>query len=451
MSRTEAFVAATRFGLGPRPGELRVIARKGPSAWLFAQLDGPDPKTTAALGQLPPTSAHVARQAEARGASQEARKMARQEAREAFKREQAAHLSASASSDRPFRERLVAFWANHFTVSTLRGGLVGVVSGFEREVIRGNLDGRFAQMLLASTRHPAMLGYLDNLRSIGPTSKAGQRSGRGLNENLAREVLELHTLGVGGGYDQGDVVALAELLTGWTLAGARRSESQMRMDHEGATGQFEFDERRHEPGSKRLLGVRYGGRGYDDGVAALDALAQHPATARHVARKLVRHFVSDSPSTADVAALAKAFTDSGGHLPTVHRALAQLPSAYEEPLGKVKTPWDLVLSTARALGQSAQGTAMLAALRFLGQLPFQAPSPQGWPDTSDAWLGPEAILSRLDWANQVARTTEVADAGGLAKDLLGPVLTAASERAIAAERGRKAVAMLLACPEFQRR
>lgn len=437
----QAFVALTRFGYGPRPGELPEVARVGPRRWLLDQLVAAPAQTHSVLAALPTSSERMQDLASMQGPEDDAKKMRRKAARAAFAEEQAAHLQVAATTPAPFRERLVAFWANHLTVSASRGAIVGIVGAFEREVVRANLDRSFADMLVASTQHPAMQLYLDNAKSIGPRSRAGLRSGRGLNENLAREVLELHTLGVGH-YGQADVEGLARILTGW---GVGRGKQR------GEEGTFHFEPRRHEPGTKSLVGRTYR-EGLDEGVRALRALAAHPATAEHVATKLARHFVADDPPPAAVKALARAFHDSGGQLSAVHRALVQLEQPFEMPLSKVKTPHDLVVSTARALGHTTQGTSMLAALKYLGQVPYQAPSPQGWPDTAAAWLGPEATLGRLDWVTEAARSTSApSDVPALAADLLGPVLSEDTARAIASAPGSEALALFLASPEFQRR
>ena len=450
-AQREAFIAATRFGLGARPGDVERIAKQGAQAWLEKQLRKADPKTERALASLSDARSSVASMAAMRGPEDVDKKKLRQAARETFRTEAAASLVARASSESPFRERLVAFWSNHFTVSITRGQVVSVASAFEREVVRGNLDGTFQDMLLASTRHPAMLAYLDNARSIGPNSRAGSRSGRGLNENLAREVLELHTLGVDGGYTQADVTSLAKMLTGWSVDVAPRSGGLRATMMGSGTGGFSFSDRRHEPGPKTLLGKRYPEAGEGEARDALRDLARHPSTARHVARKLACHFVADEPPEKAVNALATAFRKSGGDLPSVHRALVALDAAYAEPLSKVKTPHDLVLSTARALGQTQRGDAMLAGLRYLGQLPHQAPSPAGWPDTAADWLGPESLLSRLDWVAEVARTLPAPPpASDIARAVLGPVLSPATRAALSGG-GRDALTVLLASPEFQRR
>lgn len=449
MARTDAFVAATRFGLGARPGDLARIDDLGPRPWLRAQLAEADPAVDARLATLPASTVGVLRMAEARMANEDSREMFKEETRDAFQEEQALLLSAAASSATPFRERLVAFWANHFTVSITRKEVVGVAGAFEREVVRAHLDGRFDEMLVASTRHPAMLGYLDNFRSTGPDSPVGRRTGKGLNENLAREVLELHSLGVGGGYGQADVEALARLLTGWSLDLGEPS-AFWPMPGSAGTGGFAFHAARHQPGPITLLGKTYGGGGEQDGLAALRDLAHHPSTARHVARKLARAFVADDPPAAAVAALESAFVASGGHLPTVHAALVELPQAWTDPLPKLKTPWDLVLSTARMLGGS-DGQLLLKSLRHLGQMPYQAPSPKGWPDEAVAWAGPEAVLARLEWAEMVSRNAPPTDPVALAQDALGPVLTPRTAHAMEKAGWRDGLALLLVSPEFQRR
>jgi uncharacterized protein (DUF1800 family) len=345
----------------------------------------------------------------------------------------------------PFRERLVAFWANHLTVSIARKEVVPLVGAFERDVVRPGIDGSFADLVVASARHPAMLAYLDNGRSIGPASVAGRKSGRGLNENYARELLELHTLGVDGGYTQAAVQGLAALLTGWTVDGAGEGPAMYPVGRD--TDGFVFRPERHEPGPQSVLG-----RTYTDAEAAIRDLAAHPSTARHVAVRLARHFVADDPPESSVTALEQAFRTSAGHLPTVHRALVSLEPAWT-PLGKVKSPWDLVVSTQRAFGTEPSGDRMLESLKFLGQIPYDAPSPQGWPDRAEAWIGGGSMLTRIDWAGRVARKARGMglDAAALAEDVLGPVLDPQTRRAIARAPGQEALVMLIASPQFQRR
>jgi uncharacterized protein (DUF1800 family) len=298
-------------------------------------------------------------------------------------------------------------------------------------------------MLGDAVKHPAMLIYLDNARSFGPNSMVGRRAQRGLNENLAREILELHTLGVDGGYTQSDVREFARILTGWSIA----------RNDEPHAGSFAFRDRAHEPGDKKFLGVTYWETGQAEGETALDALARHPATARHVATKLARHFIADEPPPAAVQRLADVFTKTGGDLKALASALVESPEAWGEPLAKVKSPNDFVVSTLRATGFAGEDEKLVGALRLLGQLPFAAPSPAGWPDVAAQWIGPEAVLRRAEWSMAVGLR---AAKGRPPKDLLAgtiqPVASPGTLRAVErAPSVGEAIATLIASPEFQRR
>ena len=290
-----------------------------------------------------------------------------------------------------------------------------------------------------------MLLYLDNASSVGPNSRVGRRRHRGLNENLAREILELHTLGVDGGYNQDDVVALAKLITGWGIA---RFE-------EGRLGTFHFLARAHEPGPKTLLRQRFDQGGVDEGEQALILLARHPATARHVATKLARHFVSDAPPPAVIERLEASFRDTDGDLGALAHELIQCPEAWSPALHKIKSPNDLVISTFRLLGSEAlPENATARSLELLGQVPFRAPSPAGWPDVADDWIGPEPLMLRLEWAHFIA---EHARADRMLRDILErrvslPVFSEATRGEVSrAESVREALALFVASPEFQRR
>jgi uncharacterized protein (DUF1800 family) len=439
MSTTEAFIAASRFGLGASPGELELIAKRGARQLLETQLFAPDPTVETRLGGLPSSAVLVQRFVAAKG--EEDKDELKQMARGSFIDEHAAHLQATAGCTMPFRERLVAFWANHLAISIERKEVTSLAASYEREVVRPHLDGKYEAMLLASARHPAMLAYLDNAKSVGPSSMVGRRRGKGLNENYARELLELHTVGVNGGYTQADVEALARLLTGWTV----QTEAGLGYWPMGAeVGTFAYRAERHEPGAALVMG-----RSYTQAEPVLHDLAHHPSTARFLATKLARAFVADDPPESAVAALARAWQDSGGHLPTVHKALVGLPEAWAEPLAKVKSPWDLVMSTSRLLG-ILDGQLLLASLKELGQVPYSAPSPQGWPDRAEAWLSPGSLLDRLEWAQRVSRHASP-DAVALASDVLGPVLSARTRRTLQGAPPREALALLIASPEFQRR
>ena len=438
----EAFIAANRFGLGAKPGELRSLA-SDPQGWLEAQIDR-DSALPAPLSGLPPARDAVAAFLEARRQGRDVAKLVRGRLREDYLREAGLRTVAAIRSEAPFRERLVAFWSNHFTVSVKRPVLFGIAGGFEREAIRPHVTGRFADLLLAASRHPAMLLYLDNAQSFGPNSRAGRWRGKGLNENLAREILELHTLGVDGGYSQDDVRDLARILTGWSLARPGRDEDP---------GGFKFHRLAHEPGDKLLLGRRYREAGIAEGEAALADLARHPATARHIAVKLARHFIADEPPAAAVDRLAAVFRDSDGDLGEVSRALIRLPEPWQAPLAKLKAPQDLVVSTLRATGFQGDAKRLVVTLRLLGQAPWSAPSPAGWPDTAEQWAAPAALLKRIEFATAVARRVgDRLDPRALARAVMAPVATPESETMIARAPSRSdGLTLLLASAEFQRR
>ena len=310
-------------------------------------------------------------------------------------------------------------------------------------------------MLLAASSHPAMLMYLDNHLSVrkGWPARRVARSAAfppptGLNENLAREILELHTLGVDGGYTQADVTEFACVLTGWT------AHPIMNVPAAGAPG-FVFDPERHEPGPKTLLGRTYAEEGQAQGEAVLRDLAAHPATARHLALKLARHFIADDPPAGAVARIEGAFRDSGGHLPAVYGALLECPEAWERPLAKLKTPIEYVVSALRALpaARGARPEALYFALRGLGQRPFFASSPQGWADSADAWAGADALWKRIEWSGVLAaRLGSSIDPRGLARESYGAALGERTRLAIErAESRQQGLALWLASPEFQRR
>ncbi|MDJ0944197.1 MAG: DUF1800 domain-containing protein [Kiloniellales bacterium] len=438
----EAFIAANRFGLGARPGQLPTLA-SDPRGWLESQLDA-EPALPEPLRGLPPAREAVAAFLEARREGRDLAKVIRRQAREAYMREAGLRTLAALRSEAPFHERLVAFWSNHFTVSVKRPVLFGVAGGFEREAIRPHVTGRFADMLLAASRHPAMLLYLDNAQSLGPNSRAGRWRGKGLNENLAREILELHTLGVDGGYAQDDVRALAKILTGWSLA---------RPGKDADPGGFKFHRLAHEPGDKTLLGRRYREAGISEGEAALADLARHPATAQHIALKLGRHFIADTPPAAAVDRLARVFRDSDGDLRQVSLALVRLAEPWQEPLAKLKTPQDLVVSTLRATDFRGDAMRLVPPLRLLGQAPWSAPSPAGWPDTAELWAAPDALLKRIEFATAVAqRIGDRLDPRALAKAVIAPVAAPETGTMIARAPSRSdGLTLLLASAEFQRR
>jgi uncharacterized protein (DUF1800 family) len=346
-----------------------------------------------------------------------------------------------------FVERLVTFWSNHFCVSASKGGNVRILAGaFEREAIRPHVLGRFADMLLAVEQHPAMLLFLDNQQSLGPNSRAGINRKRGLNENLAREILELHTLGVGGGYGQEDVTSLARIITGWTFVGP---EGRL-----GEPGTFAFNVNAHEPGPHALLGKTYPDTGLTQGHEALKDLARHPSTAKFVARKLVRHFVADDPPQALVARLAQRFARTDGDLKAVALELLDADKAWETPLIKIRSPYEAVIATGRMLARvPEQPLRYLGNLNVLGQPLWSPAGPNGFADTNDIWASPEGLKLRLDLAAQIAsRTGDAYDPRELIDVIAGAAASKETQLTIErAESRQQAMALLLMSPEFQRR
>ena len=470
-----AAIAANRFGLGARPGELDGVA-KDPQAWLLKQLNGSPPEL--AGEGLKPSAETLAKVLELRKeVAAERREMKEQRAsgdqkvsaalklpavyRPVYIDEAFARFSHAVATDRPFLERLTQFWTNHFAVSVDKIAVLGIAGAMEREAIRPHVTGHFADLLLAVEKHPAMLLYLDNPASIGPNSKAARfvdRRGKGrkagINENLAREILELHTLGVAGGYSQADVTTFAQAISGWSIGGQDNRRLAKLGAENGTPGRFHFREAFHEPGAKRLLGRSYGDEGVGQGEAILRDLATRKETARHVATKLARHFIADDPPAAAVDRIARAWLDSRAHLPTVYEALVESPEAWEQPLAKYKTPADYIHSAYRALGiPMREKRRSLQAFEALGQRNLMPGSPAGWPDTSADWDGSSGLLKRVAWADAVAqRLGGSRNARDLAPRLLGATLGDDTARAIArAESGAQALTLLLASPEFMRR
>ncbi len=366
-----------------------------------------------------------------------------------------ARMSAAVQAPAPFAERLTHFWANHFAVSADKLETVGLAGTLEFEAIRPHLFGSFADLLLAVEHHPAMLLYLDQAQSIGPDSAIGRRAAQraakrkvGLNENLAREIMELHTLGVGSGYTQADVQELARALTGWSVGGFVRRTVGI----EAPDGAFVFQTDWHEPGARTLLGVRYPDHGVLQAETMLRALAVHPATAHHLATKLARHFVADEPPPALVARLAAAHVASGGNLSAVYRTLLDAPEAWATPLAKFKTPWDWNVSALRAVGARTVDARAVGALNELGQPMWRPGSPAGWDDVAASWAAPDALLRRVEVASRLAALVPPTDARTLGPRLLPGTWSPTTAAAVArAESPAQGLALLLVAPEFMRR
>jgi uncharacterized protein (DUF1800 family) len=359
----------------------------------------------------------------------------------------------------------VDFWFDHFNVDAGDGIPNWSANSYEREAIRRHVLGRFEDLLVATARHPAMLDYLDNAQSVvegfRPPPAAplppGAQAPTGLNENYARELLELHTLGVDGGYTQGDVTELAKILTGWSIGGALREGGGRLLARfagdPGKPGEFHFREGMHEPGSKTLLGETYRERGREEGEEALRALARHPATARHLATKLARHFVADEPPAALVERLAATYLDGDGDLTRVYRTLVESAESWREPLAKFKTPQDFAISAYRSLDYAPANLQPLTAfLTQVGQRPYTPGSPAGFADTAASWNGGDALLKRIEFATAAGRAVgDRVDPLARASEVLGALGEHTTLAIRNAESGAQGFALLLASPEFQRR
>ena len=476
-------IALNRFGLGARPDNPQPA---DPKRWLLQQLDRfevrPQPLTqvptraavvdqlaqyldaqrVAAQAKRQPLQASMSTapmpQPNATKQPDPLKRYLRQSIRDDYVTMNAARVDAALTSGTPFVERLVHFWANHFSVSVDKLPVIGLAGLLEFEAVRPHVLGKFSDMLLAVEQHPAMLLYLDQAQSIGPDSPAGERIAmrggkqRGLNENLAREIMELHTLGVRTGYSQVDVTEFARALTGWTVSGIGRGPAARMIG--GAPGQFQFAAMLHEPGARMIVGKRYDQAGEQQARAVLLDLAASPATARHLSTKLARHFAGDDPSPALIDRLSKAYLASGGDLPTIYRALIESPEPWAARPLKFKTPWEWTVSASRAVGlKSLEAGPATGLLKQLGQPTWQPGSPAGWDDIAASWAGPDALVRRVEVAQRFGdRAASSVDARALAEKLFPDSLSDATRTAIArAESPAEGLALLLVSPEFVRR
>jgi uncharacterized protein (DUF1800 family) len=478
-------IALNRFGLGARSEDKPPVDAK---RWLLQQFDRFEVRP-AALAHVPTRSAVADQLAEYLGAQRmfaqgkrqqpqpasmptgpmprtaeanevdPVKRYLRQTIRQNYLVMNSARLDSALASDSPFVERLVHFWANHFAVSVDKLPVIGLAGLLEFEAIRPHVLGRFADMLLAVEEHPAMLVYLDQAQSIGPNSRAGQfaamRAGkaRGLNENLAREIMELHTLGVRTGYSQADVTEFARALTGWTVGGIGRGPGA-RMLGNAPAGDFQFAALLHEPGDRTIMGKRYRDGGEEQARAVLMDLAASPATAKHIATKLARHFAGDEPPHALVERLSRAYLASGGDLPAVYRALVESPEPWAAQPLKFKTPWEWSVSALRAIGsRGLPAKAAAGLLKQLGQPTWQPGSPAGWDDIAASWAAPEALVLRVEAAERIASGAgSNIDARALAEKLYPGSVSEVTRASIArAESPTEGLALFLVSPEFVRR
>ena len=480
------YIAANRFGLGISP---RDETAPDPAAALIAQIGRFDP-APAALASLPGRRAQADALIELRDLAEGRAPMPADEPAMADMQDRAAarrqppfsedrayarlamrqiyfdavkmRVDLSLASDAPFAERWVHFWANHFAVSVDKFACTPFVGDHEFRAIRPHVFGRFGALLRSAVLHPAMLLFLDQAQSIGPQSPAARfvarrrQSGRplGLNENLAREILELHTLGVRTGYTQEDVTAFARALTGHTVAGLARGPAR-RLTEGAEPGAYLFVPAIHEPGNQRVLGTSHADSGAGQAFAILDMLAVHPATACHIATKLAVHFCADDPPATLVERLTADFLATGGDLSSLARTLVRSPEPWVAAPGKFKSPWDWGLSVMRGLGvrQLPDSRGATALFDQLGQTVWRPGSPAGWADSTEQWAGPAALVDRVDAAERFAAITGAGvDARALARTLLSDALSEATATAIArADSPSQGLAMLLVAPEFLRR
>jgi uncharacterized protein (DUF1800 family) len=475
--KVEAAIALHRFGLGPRAGSIAAIAAD-PRGALLAELERAGAGRIAADGLM--TSGESARAVIAFREVQRTQRVAERTARERaappagdavsadpgmqpadpapparrvqvpglpqqiYLDEAKARLAGALGAEIGFAERLAWFWSNHFCVSADKGQVRPIAGAYEREAIRANLRGHFADMLVAVETHPAMLMYLDNAGSIGPNSVAGKNRGRGLNENLAREILELHTLGVRTVYTQDDVTRFANVITGWTIIRPQQDAAR--------AGEFTFNERMHQPGAQTIIGKNYPDTGFEQGRAVLAALARHPATAKHIATKLARHFVADDPPLALVTRLTKRFLETDGDLKELAKALIAAPEAWAPSRGKLKRPSEWIIAALRAAGTTEPNIQpVMQAQNMLGEPLWRPPAPNGFADDDATWL--DGLAQRLDVANQLARRLgDKVDPKAIFEETIAPLASAETRQTIArAESRPQAMALLLMSPEFQRR
>lgn len=475
-----AAIAMNRFGLGARPS---AIAPDNPSGWLKSQIDKYDPAFPALANQ--PSRGNIAAGFREYQLDRKDRRAAQSAAassmpddgmpqidpakiekvvntlRAQYVAAADARIDVAISSTADFPERLVHFWSNHFAVSIDKLAVLALAGDYEFTAIRPNIMGKFSDLLFAAVTHPAMLLYLDQTQSIGPNSplaaRVAARRNRelGLNENLAREILELHTLGVRSVYSQDDVTEFARALTGYTVGGMAKGPIQRFLAQNGKDGDSQFFPAIHEPGERTVVGRRYRQQGEAQARSILSDIATHPATAKHIATKLAQHFSADLPPPSLVARLEKSFLESGGDLPRLYLTLINAPEMWQPKQAKFKSPWDWVISSLRALNitelpNSRQSVNLMAQL---GQPIWKPGSPAGFSDTTENWAGGAALMRRVEIANRMAeRSANRVDARTLAPRIMsGQMSDLTTENIARAESPSQGLALMLLSPEFLRR
>ncbi len=513
--REEALHVLNRLGFGPRPGDVERVLAMGPANWVAAQLHPErisDAAVEAKLARLetltlsnaeliarfevPFREAKKKLKAERAAMEKEGDEGAADDARGSLRKLippesrprrildelTSARILRGAESQRQLNEVLVDFWMNHFNVYANKGAGRVAITSFERDTIRPRIWGKFEDLLLATAASPAMLAYLDNARSVADEAHrparmsrpgADAKAPRGLNENYARELMELHTLGVDGGYSQTDVTELARILTGWSVAlprgGVEKAAFRRPAEETAQPGAFVFRPRLHDADTKTLLATTFpAGGGMEEGERAIRLLARHPSTARHIAFRLCQRLVADEPAPALVERVAARFSSTGGNLRETVRAVVESPEFFDPKYyrAKVKSPFEYAVSAVRAGGGSTDGRAIAKQIADMGQPLYLCQPPTGYADTADAWVNSGALLARLNFAIALAEgripgtsagpvVASHAPAQELARALAGSDLSAETLEAIrarAGDAGEEALAagLVLGSPEFQR-
>lgn len=450
MNTTKLYTALNRFGYGA-DSTTPSIKDIDPKSWLIAQLK-PYPKLDNPWTSKLAVEQHY-RYAQFKKAKKKNQMSQMDDMAKTVSRKDIADRAKSLVNDSikhniettaPFQARLLDFFSNHFSVSYSNLPMIALAPTLEHEAIGPHLVGQFEDMLIAVEQHPAMLVYLNNEYSVGPNSRfvrKRKKQHRGLNENLAREILELHTLGVNAGYTQNDVTELAKGITGWTVSSIKRGED----------AGFTFRQATHEPGKRMILNKTYAQSGIDQGTSILTDLARHPKTADHVCSKLAQHFIADVPPENVVTAMRAKWVESNGNLKQILITMLEHQESWSEQQVKLKSPRDLVISACRACNVRKIRPDAFRTLMVLGQTPFGAGSPAGFADNQQAWSGPRSMMSRIEWAEHFSGAVK-ANPQDIASNALGPTLRPQTlEQMHRAESKRQALAIMLMSPEFQMR
>ncbi len=448
-------IAVNRFGYGARGNEI-IKAKANPRKWLESQLkeieftDGlpSSDEVFLAYGKFQQQKKLLKKQKKKENTTKNKREdkqnmMRNNAARRTYVKMSSIALKQAINSEHSVSWRLLDFFSNHFSVSSKGRLMLGLSPTLEREAIAPNLLGNFSDLLLAVMQHPAMIIYLNNEKSFGANSRLAKKRKVGLNENLAREIMELHTLGVNGGYRQNDVIELAKAMTGWSVKRPKK---------EHGSG-FVFREYGHEPGNRTLLGKNYAQRGIQQGQQMLRDLAMHPTTANYVCKKIAHHFVSESVQQSLIDKMQKTWLDNQGNIKKVMRTLFNASEAWLTTPQKFKTPREFVISAYRAIAPNTiNDKNLINSLNNLGQKPFNAGSPAGFSDDESDWLGASALIARIEWSSLLsAKVKNINTAHIMANSLGASVSSNTYQMVMRAESRQQANTLFLMSPEFQRR